>query len=331
MLSGTQYYHRTVRKLVVAFGNIFNNVKLVRYNIDNTVEIERINVPLAYASKEKFYKRITRDPDLVNPVNLTIPRMAFDMTAITYDATRKISTFIDNYALDGDTGLNTVKATPYNFDFNLYAFVRNTEDGMQIIEQILPYFNPDYTVTIDYLPLDGFKWDVPIVFNSISYEDTNTGDPESTRSIIWNLNFTVKGYLFSPIKDSKIIRKATANVYNNYIQTQENGLFFTSGQGNFSRGELVYQGSSLSESSATAYVSKWDSSSNNLVLYDVTGTFRANSTITGFVSGAKYTISTQSDDPTQLVNITVLPNPPTANADDDYGFTTTIEEFPNIT
>ena len=327
MLSNQHYYHRTVRKLVVAFGSIFNTLRLVRYNAEGTVEIERINVPLVYASKEKFYMRIAKDPDLLNPVQLTLPRMSFEMNGLTYDPLRKISSFTDTYSENGPDAIKKVKLTPYNFDFNLYAFVRNTEDGMQIIEQILPYFNPDYTVTLDFLSLDGLKLDVPIVFNSISYDDSHEGDPESTRSIVWTLNFTMKGYLFGGISDNKIIKKATANVYNSNYETTGKGLYLTNGLGDYKSGELVYQGGTLDEAVSTAYVSSWNATANHLVLYGVNGQLVSNNKITGVVSGAKYTVDEFATVPSQFVKITVLPDPPTANATDDFGFTTTIEEF----
>jgi hypothetical protein len=251
MLSGQHYYHRVVRKLVVAFGTMFNNMTLVRYNQANSQEVERINVPLMYASKEKFYMKISKDPDLVNPMQLTLPRMAFEMNGITYDPLRKTSLFNDVFEQSPTADrLKRIRMTPYNFDFNLYAFVRNTEDGMQIVEQILPYFNPDYTVTIDFLSLNNFKLDVPIVFNGITYDDSHEGDPEATRSIVWTLNFTMKAYLFGQIADVKPIRKVTANVYNDLVSPAS-----------------------------------------------------------------------------QMVNITVQPNPLSANSDDDFGFTTNITEF----
>ena len=333
MLSNQHYYHRVVRKLVVAFGTMFNNITLVRYNQTNTAEIERINVPLMYASKEKFYMRIVKDPDLVNPVQLTLPRMAFEMNGISYDPLRKISTFTDAFS-DGTTASSykKVKMTPYNFDFNLYAFVRNTEDGMQIVEQVLPYFNPDYTVTVDFMSMDNLKLDVPIVFNTVSYDDSHEGDPESTRSIVWTLNFTMKGYLFGPTTDVKMIRKVTANVMDDTFQSNPlKELKLNSGSGNFKYNELVYQGPTIEEATACGYVKDWSASSNTLVIYDSNGILTVNNAITGAVTNAKYNVSSFGINTNQLVNITVTPDPLISGPTDDFGFTTTIEEYPNIT
>lgn len=328
MLSDTHYYHRIVRKMVIGFGTIFNNVKMYRYAADGTTEIERINVPLTYASKEKFYTRTTEDPALAKTVQITLPRMAFEMTGITYDPLRKISSNIDLYKNMSPNSVNRVKGTPYNFDFNLYAFVRNTEDGMQIVEQILPYFNPDYTITVDLMGFDNLKLDIPIVFNSVTYETDYEGSPDSTRIITWNMNFTAKGYLFGPITTSKVIRKSTANVFSYVGETDNKGLTLVNGNGEEYRlGELVYQGASIEEATAKAYVKQWNTTANTLILCDVAGNLAANSILVGAISGAKYNVSTFAVSPAQLINIEVDPNPSTANANNDFGFTTTVTEL----
>lgn len=343
MLSGNHYYHRTIRKLVVAFGSIFNNMRMVRYDqsTNSSVEIERINVPLMYASKEKFYKSIMAVPDLENPVNLTLPRMAFEMNGITYDPLRKISNFQDQFAEGLPLGLKKVKVTPYNFDFNLYAFVRNTEDGAQIIEQVLPYFTPDYTVKVDFVGITDWEMDVPIVFNSITYDDSHEGDTESTRSIVWTLNFTMKAYLFGKIDDIKMIRKATANIYDNTFETnplKSMSLRWDTRQvgnsanivysGEYKYDELVYQGRSFDDATATGYVHGWSNTTNTIVVYDTNGTFRVNVAVVGAVSGARYNVTSYGIVDKQLVNISVVPRPNTANsAAEAYGFSTTITEY----
>jgi|SRR5210317_291404 len=262
--SGSQihYYHRIIRKLVVAFGTMFNNMRLVKYDKVGTTEIERINVPLMYASKEKFYARIAAAPDPYNPVNLTLPRMAFEMNGVSYDPLRKKSNFTDEFAEGLPTGLKKIRMTPYNFDFNLYVFVRNTEDGAQIIEQILPYFTPDYTVTLDFVGIEDFKMDVPLVFNSITYDDSHEGDPESTRSIIWTLNFTAKAYLFGPVANVSVIRKATANIHDMTFETNPlKEMQLTGGTVDYKIDELVYQGTSAGSATASGFVREWRSNS----------------------------------------------------------------------
>jgi hypothetical protein len=334
MLSNKHFYHRITRKLVVSFGSLFNNLRLVRYNLDGTQEIERIVVPLTYASKEKFFVRITQDPTLFKEVSLTLPRMSFDLNAITYDPLRKTSSFVDSMPEDNGK-IKRVKKVPYNFDFTLYAYVRNTEDGTQIVEQILPYFAPDYTVTVDLAGLDGLKLDVPIILNSIQYDDNDTGSPEETRVMTWTMTFTAKAYLFGLIggegedNDGKIIRKVTANLYSS-VETTDRLFTFISGSGTFKQGELVYQGNSINSATATAFVRNWMPLSNNLIVYDATGSFSPGKNITGVITGAKYNVATYTNEDYQVARITVTPNPPTANADDDFGFTTTIQEVTNL-
>lgn len=329
MLSNTHYYHRIIRKLVVSFGSLFNNMRLVRYAKDGVTEIERITVPLMYASKEKFYQRIQAAPDLYNPVNLTLPRMAFEMNGISYDPLRKLSSYTEMFAEGLPLGLKKVRYTPYNFDFNLYCFVRNTEDGAQIVEQILPYFAPDYTLTLDFVGINDMKLDVPIVFNSITYDDSHEGDPESTRSIIWTLNFTAKGYLFGPVNDIKMIRKATANIFDSTYETNPlREMTLSGGSGDFKYNELVYQGRAVDEADATAYVRSWSNTTNTVVVYDTNGNFSIGGQIVGAVSGARYNVATFAIDTNQLVNITVQPDPLTANTEDEaFGFSTNIIEY----
>lgn len=327
MLSNKQFYHRTVRKLVIAFGNIFNNLKLVRYDNSNSIEIERITVPLMYASKERFYKRITQDVNLTKEVQIILPRMAFEMNGLSYDPLRKISSQIDTFS-EGTTSssIKNVKMTPYNFDFNLHIFVRNTEDGMQIVEQILPYFNPDYTVTLDFLTLDNLKLDVPIVFNSISYDDSYEGDMDSTRVLVWTLNFTVKAYMFGPINESDMIRKVTANVYNGILDfsDEKTAEFWQVGNTNYKIDELVYQGPSLYQATAIGYVRAWSNTLEKLQIYNTQGTFKVNTYITGAVSNASYNVMSYSANNIQMSSVSVVPKPITANIDEDYGFTVNI-------
>lgn len=329
MLSGQHYYHRIIRKLVVAFGTMFNNMRLVKYDKAGTTEIERINVPLMYASKEKFYQVIAAAPDPYNPVNLTLPRMAFEMNGIAYDPLRKKSNFADEFAEGLPLGLKKIRMTPYNFDFNLYVFVRNTEDGAQVVEQILPYFTPDYTVTIDFVGINDFKMDVPIVFNSITYDDSHEGDPESTRSIIWTLNFTMKGYLFGPIANISMIRKATANIYDATFETNPlKEMTLSGGSGDYKVDELVYQGTTVGSADASGYVRQWSNTSNTIVVYDTNGTFSIGSQLIGAVTGARYNVASYSIDANQLVNISVEPTPNTANSEAEaFGFSTTITEY----
>lgn len=324
MLSNQHFYHKTTRKIVVAFGNLFNNIRMVRYNNEGTVEIERITVPLAYSSKEKYYKRITEDPNLENRTQTVLPRMAFEMAGLTYDLLRKMSNHNDYFYKK--SSVNRTKLAPYNFDMNLYLFVRNHEDGYQIIEQILPYFTPDYTITVDMMGEDALNMDIPVVLNSVNYDQENVeGDPQTTRVLTWTLNFTMKGYIAGPEKVTPVVNNATGNVYSNYGSYRT--LSFSEGNGvDYQFNELVYQGRQVEESNAVGYVRGWNNLTNTISISDAVGEFAANNTVTGAISGAKYILDTIPD-PLQIAQISVTPEPPSINLDELFATNTTVSLF----
>ena len=331
MLSNVHFYHRITRKLVVAFGTMFNNIQLYRYNKAGTAEIERIVVPLSYAAKEKFYTRTTQDPNLNKEVQITLPRMSFEMTSLNYDPLRKTSVFNNLYSPTNN--FSAVRQVPYNFTFNLSVFARNTEDGTQIVEQILPYFSPDYTLSLDLVGLDGQTVDVPIILDAVNYTQDFEGLPDNLRVLTWDLSFTMKAYLFGPTQsDLKIIKNSTSNIYNSLSTTSSKRYFdLGSGYGNYKIGELVYEGKNELSSNGTGFVSSWSNVANTLTISNAYGEFKANTKLIGAVSNAVYTILTSSDTDLQLVNIEVTPKPPTANANNAFGFDVSIEEYPNIT
>lgn len=331
MLSNTHFYHRITRKVVVAFGTLFNNIRLVRYNLDNSKEIERINVPLSYMPKEKFFQRINQDPNLLRETGINLPRMVFELNSITYDPLRKTSMFNQQFGNDPTSG-NTVKgirSAPYNFDFTLSLYVRNTEDGTQIIEQILPYFSPDYTVSVALTSLSDVKTDMPVILNSIQYSTPDAvGSPNDIRILNWDLTFTVKATLYGPVSDRKIIRSATANTF--FFNTDTVGtkrITLNSGTGNYKIGELVFEGSELDKANGSGFVESWDPISNTVVIVDASGTINPGKVLRGAVTGAAWNIASYSTGNYQMVDVNVQPKPITANASDDFGFTINITEF----
>ena len=334
MLSNQHFYHRITRRIVVGFGTLFNNLQLYRYTKDGTTEIERVTVPLSYAPKEKFYARITQDATLGKEIALTLPRMSFEMTSITYDPLRKTSQF-NHFFTPGSNGntIATTPAAPYNFNFDLFLYVRNIEDGTQLIEQILPYFSPDYTLTLDLSNTLDVKTDVPVVLNSINYEQNAIGEPDQIRNLVWSLNFTVKAWLYGPVtSNSKIIRKATANTFDSlYYGQNDRRITVDTGSGNYKIGELVYEGPKVNSANVSAFVKAWDNTANQLIVSDVAGVLKTNTYLKGAVTNTSYRISTFSVNDNQLVNLTVTPDPSTANANTAFGFDETIEEYPNIT
>jgi len=321
-------YNRMIRKLTVAFGDLFNNITLVRYNPDQT-EQERFVVPIDYATKELYVQRLTFDPNLDKKVQMTLPRMSYEMNGLSYDSTRKQITNIKNFASAGSSVKSQYMPVPYNFDFSLFLYVRNIEDGNQIIEHILPYFAPDYTIKVNMIPEMGIVKEVPIILNNTNYEVTYEGDNSSdTRVIIWTLNFTVKGFIFGANTSTGLIKTSITNIYNNI--TEDNNIVFnlnSNGLGNYQIGELVYQGPTASMSSATATVVSWSPTNKQLTVNKTQGNFVSNTNLTGINSSAVWSFNSYNIVPSQYARITITPNPSNANANSNYTYTTTITEF----
>jgi hypothetical protein len=218
----TQFYNQSIRRMVVAFGALFNQIKIARTENNTTKYIE---VPLAYAPKEKYKVRLAGDPYLQNPMQITLPRMAFEITGFAYDPTRKRNSSQRNIVRDTTTSAvkYTFAEVPYNIDFGLYVYTRNMDDGLQIVEQILPYFSPEFVATINFDAVNT-KVDVPIYLNSVSSEEDYEGDFQTRRSIIFTLNFTMKSYIFGNVRSYNEIRKVDAKIYDfNYFPSYTAG------------------------------------------------------------------------------------------------------------
>ena len=322
------FYNRIIRKLVVGFGNLFNEITMVRYNTDLS-EAERFIVPIAYASKEHYVLRLEEDYNLDKKVQITLPRLSFEMTGLQYDASRKQNTNIRNYAAStGNTVVGQYNPVPYNFDFNLYLYVRNIEDGTQVIEHILPYFTPDYTIKLNLVPEMGMVKEIPIILNNVTqdvqYEGNRSSDP---RLVIWTLNFTVKGFIFGPVSSASLIKTSITNILNDI--TAEDVVIFNMGNtgiGSYQIGEGVYQGYSSGTATATAKVLSW--SNSKLRLTSINGNFVSSQPIYGMVTNANYNFTSYQVAPAELVEIVVVPNPTTANANSLYTYTKTITENP---
>ena len=251
---GNRFYNQSFRKLIIAFGQIFNNIVIQRTNSTGGVTA-RIKVPLAYAPKEKFLVRLDQQANLESrEFATTLPRMGFEISGLSY-AARRILSRVEKYAKvksgeDGQKMNYNYTPVPYNITMNLYIFTATAEDGLQIVEQILPYFQPDYTVTINAVPDLNIKRDIPIIIGNIQYEDTYDGAFTNRRAVIYTISFTAKTYLFGPMNNQKVIKE---------VQTD---------------------------------------------------------------------IGTDTDSPlTREERIVIVPNPSSADADDDFGFTTTISFF----
>lgn len=322
-------YNRVIRKLVVAFGDLFNNIKIAKFNPDLT-ESERILIPIAYATKERYVMRLEDDFNLDKKVQIALPRFSYEMTGMEYDVSRKLNTNIKNYAQTNTGIIGQYNPVPYDFDFNLYLYVRNIEDASQVIEHILPFFTPDYTLKLDLIADMGIIKEVPIIFKSADHEIIYEGDREQeTRMIIWTFRFTVKGFIFGKTSTTNVIRTSITNILNG-IGEQDVVQFnmVAPGVGNYRIGETVYQGYSFSTAVATATVVDW--ANNILKLTDVLGNFTSSQPIVGASTNASYVYSSYnvaSLQPRKLVEIEITPNPSNANASNLHTYTTQITEY----
>ena len=215
---GQYFYNQSTRNVVVAFGTLFNNIQLTKKDGSGNV-IQTMKVPLAYGPKQKWLARLTEDPNLSKKVAVTLPRIGFEISDISYDATRKQNKVIKVKKVADGTDKEQVKSgfmpVPYNVGFELFIMSKSSDDALQIVEQILPYFQPEYTVTLRESPDLDIIRDVPIVLNSISYEDDYEGDFTSRRSVIYTLSFTAKYYLYGPVTSQNVIRTVQVDQYAN--------------------------------------------------------------------------------------------------------------------
>ena len=217
---GKYYYHQIIRKTIVSFGTLFNEIYIKHKNNDDDI-ISDMRVPLGYGPTQKFLAKIQQQEQLNKPVAITLPRMSFEMTSIQYDATRKAGVTQTFKASDGTNLKKVFMPVPYNIGFELNILTKLNDDALQIVEQILPYFQPSFNLTVDLLDSIGEKRDIPIVLDSVSFQDDYEGDFSTRRSLIYTLQFTAKTYLFGPIADSTdgLIRKVQVDLYAGSDQT----------------------------------------------------------------------------------------------------------------
>lgn len=223
---GHDYYHESIRKYVIYFGTMFNDLRIKRRNTDGNV-IQNIKVPVTYAPREKMTSRLEGNLDLQNQESILLPRISFEMVSLQYAPERKLNT-LNRYssvdAADGNKKKSMWQPVPYDINFDLNLYVKYAEDGTQLLEQILPFFTPEWTGTLNLIPEMDIKMDVPIVLQSMSSQDTYEGDYETRRALIWNLNFVMKAYMFGPVTSSSVIKEAnvqffTANSTSGYANT----------------------------------------------------------------------------------------------------------------
>ena len=201
------FYNEILRRTIIGFGTLFNSLEIRQ-------EDSVVRVPLAYGPTQKFLARIEQSPDLNKPMAITLPRMSFEFTGLTYDPSRKVSTTQTFVAKDKNDGTETKKTfmpVPYNMQFELSIFTKLNDDALQIVEQILPYFQPSYNLTIELVDQIREKRDVPIVLESVTMQDDYEGDFSTRRVLYYTLRFTAKTYLFGPSSSASkdIIKRST--------------------------------------------------------------------------------------------------------------------------
>ena len=207
------FYHEILRRTVIGFGTLFNDIN-IRHTDSSDNTVSELKVPLAYGPTQKFLARLEQVADLNKPTQLSLPRMSFEMIGLSYDPSRKVTstqTFIAGLNSDKKKPRKTYMPVPYNMSFELSIYTKLNDDMLQIVEQILPYFQPAYTLTVDLVDQIGEKRDIPVVFEGITMSDDYEGNYQTRRSLIYTLRFTAKTYLFGPISDPSkdIIKKVT--------------------------------------------------------------------------------------------------------------------------
>jgi len=211
---GTYFYHEIIRKTVISFGTLFNDIH-VRHQDSTGKDISQIKVPISYGPKQKFLARIQQQPELNKATQISLPRISFEMNNIQYDPSRKSGISQTFKASDSGKLKKVFMPVPYNLGFELNILTKLQDDSLQILEQILPFFQPGFTLTIDLVDEIGEKRDVPMVLENIAFTDDYEGNFETRRALIYTLSFTAKTYMFGPIADSTegLIRKVQVDYY----------------------------------------------------------------------------------------------------------------------
>ena len=221
---GQYFYNESLRKTIIAFGSLFNDIAITRKNSAGT-EVQTLKVPLAYGPKQKFITRLEQDPNDNQAIAMTLPRIGFEINGFSYDPVRKLNRILKKKITSTEVGKELKQMSiqyspvPYDVGFELFVMTKNSDDGIQIVEQILPFFQPEYTVSIKEVPEMDTIRDVPVVLNNISYEDTYTGDFTERRAIVYTLSFTAKAYVYGPVSTGKPITKVQVDTFDN-LQSQ---------------------------------------------------------------------------------------------------------------
>lgn len=222
---GSHFYHGLIRKYVILFGSLFNDIYVDRVDA-NGVTQRTIKVPLQYGPKERYLTRYQQNPDLLREVSMVFPRMAFEITGVSYDPDRKLNSIGKIPVVNSNRNTLSTQYNPvaYNFDITLSIISRNTEDAVRIVEQIIPFFTPQWTETLNLIPEMNVSVDVPIVIKNVSTVDTYASNFEDKEWVIWEMTFVLKGYLYGPIRRQGIIKEAIVKSYIPTTNTAAEGV-----------------------------------------------------------------------------------------------------------
>ena len=211
---GTYFYHEVIRKTIIGFGTLFNNMVVKHQDANGTIVDEK-RVPLAYGPAAKFIARLEQQPDLNKMVAITLPRMSFEMTSIAYDSSRKAGITQTFKAVDGNKLKKVFMPVPYNIGFELSLLTKLNDDALQVVEQILPFFQPSFSITVDLVSSIGEKRDIPITLTNVTFQDDYEGDFSTRRALIYTFQFTAKTYLYGPIAENPegLIKKVIVDQY----------------------------------------------------------------------------------------------------------------------
>lgn len=300
---------------------------------DNGAETSRSLVPINYGTKEKYFVRTQEDSTLNKETAITLPRMSFELTGMAYaDDRKQISTL--KLFNKSETGASTqYMSVPYDLTFELNIYAKNTTDADQIVEQIIPFFSKDLTLTYDLIPGMNIKKDIPLVLDSVNQQINYEGNYDTVRLVYWTLTFTMRADFYGPKSDPRLIRKVITNIFQDpsIIAGYITRLNMVSGNsGTYPVDTLVFSGPSYTTAKAYGIVTGWNANTGKLSLGAVQGQFTANDVVKSISSNAAYTIQSFDTTPLKLVEIDIVPDPLDANPDDAYGYSTTITEFPNI-
>ena len=324
-------HNDSIRKIVLAFGNMFSQVPLIRYDANNN-EVERFIISIIYSAKEQYVHRLNDDPDLNSRVNIVIPTFSYEMMGLSYDASRKQITNNKNFFQNTGGTFSQYNPVPYNFDFDLNLYSRTFDDAHMILEHILGFFTPDYTIKVNYIPDLGLIKELPVILNSVDREVDFQGDRDSgPRNIYFTLHFTVKGFILGKVSDisNKLITHTITNLYE---ESGPDSLYAfnlnPTGFGTYKSNEFVYQGLSLTNSQSTAKVTRYDANNHVLYLTNLNGNFVPSSPLIGSQSHAQYYYTSSSPAANNLLSkIDVTVNPPTANVNSNWTANTVITEY----